>query len=74
MIKRLKVLEEKLEKKEEVEKGRRDAKVDENKKVRGKLECRIKKIERNLESKEREDRRRRNMIIKGVQKEKDDWR
>lgn len=38
-----------------------------------KLEGRIKQIER-MEWKEREYRRKRNLIIKGVMKEKKDWK
>lgn len=39
---------------------------------RGLLEGRVKQIERSLELKDREKRKRKTMILKGVQKEKED--
>lgn len=38
------------------------------------IEKRVVQIERSLEWKDREERRRKNLAIKGVQKEKGDWR
>jgi len=52
----------------------KEEKEDGKGKSDGGLETRVIKIEKNLEVREREERRKRNLVIKGVQKVKGDWK
>jgi len=72
MKRRIRELERKLEEKEIRGKEKEKEKGGQNKEEN--MEERIKMIEKNIEGKEREERRKRNFIMKGVQKEKGDWK
>jgi len=72
MKRRMRELERKLEEKEIGEKGREEEKKG-GEGVKS-IEGRIKIIENSIEAKERVERRKRNCIIKGVKKEKGDWK
>jgi len=72
MKERMSELEKRIE-----EKKLRESKINEEKneaEIESKWEGRLRVLEKSMEGKEREDRRRRNIIIKGVPREKDDWR
>jgi len=70
--KRVKELENGLKKKKEG--TEKEEKEDGKGRSDGGLETRIIKIEKNIEARERKERRKRNLVIKGVQKMKGDWR
>jgi len=70
MKERMRELEKKMEEREKGEKGE----VRKGGEMENKWEGRLKVIEKRMEGQEREDRRRRNIIIKGVAREKGDWR
>jgi len=75
LLEKVKVLEKKEidREKEIIERGKKKGGI-EGGESKEKLEGRVEQIERNLEWRDREERRRKNLVIKGVQKEKGDWR
>lgn len=70
MKEKMRELEKRMEEREKKERGE----VSKEGEAESKWEGRLRVIEKRIEGKEREDRRRRNMIIKGVSREKGDWR
>jgi len=72
MKKRMTELEKRIEEKELKEKKNREEKREIE--VEIKWEEKLRKLEKSMEGKEKEERRRRNIIIKGVSREKGDWR